>query len=188
MLLLGKNHSTMLTWLSDINCRDSDKHKPAIPYSKIKQILFHGTYPAFLFRNLGALPVTDNPTLLWRNLLADLILDSFALFLIDHLALSLSIRCTLLLIDRIALVLEWSTAFLIILRWALLFMNGFMDSSRHTDTLQLGNRVALLILNSGTLLPGILSCLALFLVLKSAFLSGDRLLDRSLRDLAFALL
>merc|ERR1719334_2535429 len=63
-----------------------------------------------------------------------------------------------------------------------------MGSSWHTDTLQLGNRVALLILNSGTLLPGILSCLALFLVLKSAFLSGNRLLDRSLRNLALALL
>ena len=157
-------------------------------FIKNKTDLFHGTYPAFLFRNLWALPVTNNSTLLWRNLLADLILNSFALFFINHLTLSFSIRCTLLLVDWIALVLEWSTAFLIILRWALLLMNSFMDSSWHTDTLQLGNRVALLILNSGTLLPDILSCLALFLVLKSAFLSGNRLLDRSLRDLALAFL
>jgi len=67
-------------------------------------------------------------------------------------------------------------------------MDSLMDSSRHIDALQLGNIVTLLILNGGTLLPGILSDLAIFPVLNTAFLARDSLLDRPLSDLTLALL
>jgi len=67
-------------------------------------------------------------------------------------------------------------------------MDSLMNSSWHIDALQLGNIVTLLILNSGTLLPGVLSGLALFPVLNTAFLTRDSLLDRPLSDLTLALL
>jgi len=67
-------------------------------------------------------------------------------------------------------------------------MDSLMNSSWNIDALQLGNVVTLLILNSGTLLPGILSSLALFPVLNTAFLARDSLLDRPLSDLTLALL
>ena len=67
-------------------------------------------------------------------------------------------------------------------------MNGFLDGSWNTDTLQLRNIVALLILNSVTLLPGVLSGLTILPVLDPAMLTGDRFLDRSLSDLTLAFL
>jgi len=144
--------------------------------------------PAFLLWDLGALPVTDNTTLLGRNVFADLVLNSATLLLVDHLTFSHSICCAFFLINRAALVLERGTALLIILSRTLLFMDSLMNSSWHIDALQLGNIVTLLILNSGTLLPGILSCLAFFPVLNTAFLARDSLLDRPLSDLTLALL
>merc|ERR1712243_440422 len=67
-------------------------------------------------------------------------------------------------------------------------MNGFLDSSRHTDTFQLWDVVALLILNCATLLPGVLSSLAVLSSLGSALPSRNSLLNSSLSDLTLALL
>jgi len=67
-------------------------------------------------------------------------------------------------------------------------MNSLMNSSWHIDALQLRNIVTLLILNGGTLFPGILSSLALFPVLNTAILARDSLLNRPLSDLTLALL
>ena len=146
------------------------------------------TYPAFLFGNLGALSIIDDTTLLRRNIFTDLILDSFALLLIDNLALSFSSSCTLLLFNRATLVFKRGAALLVILSPAFLFMNSFGNSSWHTDTLQLRNTVTLLILDGATLLPGVLGSLAILLVFKTTLLSRDRLLDRSLRNLALTFL
>merc|ERR1719309_1396367 len=127
-------------------------------------------------------------TLLGRNVFANFILNGAALLLIDHLTFSHSICCTFFLINRAALILEGGTALLVILSRTVLFMDGLMNSSWYIDALQLGNIVTLLILNGGTLLPGILSGLALFPVLNTAFLARDSLLDRPLCDLTLALL
>jgi len=144
--------------------------------------------PAFLLWHLRALPITNNTTLLGRHVLTDLILNGLALLLVDNLTLSFSSGSTFLLIDRTALVFKRGATLLIILRPTFLFMNSFGDSPWHTDTLQLRNTVTLLILDGATLLPGVLSSLAILLVFKTTLLSGDRLLDRSLRNLALSLL
>jgi len=67
-------------------------------------------------------------------------------------------------------------------------MDSLMNSSWHVDALQLGNIITLLILNRGTLLPGVLSSLTLLPVLDTAFLARDSLLNRPLSYLTFALL
>merc|ERR1719381_326946 len=130
----------------------------------------------------------SNAKLFRMRFLTNLILNSFTLLLVDNLALSLGVCCAFLLIHWITLVVVRGTAFLIVLGGALFFMNGFMDSSWDVDALQLRNTVALLVLNSGTLLPCILCGFTLFLVLKSALFTGNRFLDRSLSNLTLALL
>merc|ERR1719308_46235 len=144
--------------------------------------------PAFLFWDFGALPVTDNTTLLGRNILTDLILDSLTLLLVDNLALSFSSSCTFLFINRIALVLIRGCALLVLFSPTLLFIDSLRDGSWNTDTLQLRDIVTFLILNSATLLPGVLSRLTIFPILNPTLLTRDRLLNRSLGDLTLALL
>merc|ERR1712142_659332 len=144
--------------------------------------------PTLLFGDLRALSITDNSTLLGGNVLADLILDSGALLLIDNFTFSLSTSCTLLLHNWRTLVFIPGGAFLIKFSGAFFFMNGFLDSSWHTDTLQLRDVVTLLILNRATLLPGILSSLTVLSGLGSALPSRNSLLNSSLGDLTLALL
>merc|ERR1719342_325946 len=147
-----------------------------------------GNIPAFLFWDLGALSFIDDAALLGRNVLTNLFLNSVALFLIDNLALCFSICCAFLLINWTALVFKRGTAFLVILRRALFFMDSLSNSSGHADTFQLWNIVTLLVLNGAALLPGVLCSLTILSVLESTLLPGDRLLNRSLGDLTFALL
>ena len=146
------------------------------------------TYPAFLLWDLGALSFIDDAALLGRNVLTNLFLNSVALFLIDNLALCFSICCAFLLINWAALVVKRGTALLVVLGRALFFMDSLSNSSRHADTFQLWNIVTLLILYGAALLPGVLCSLTILPVLESTLLPGDRLLNRSLGDLTFALL
>ena len=67
-------------------------------------------------------------------------------------------------------------------------MDSLLDSSGNIDTLQLRHVIAHLILFSVALLPGVLSSLAVLLVLEPTLLAGHSLLDRSLSDLALPLL
>merc|ERR1719342_823019 len=67
-------------------------------------------------------------------------------------------------------------------------MNSLLDSSRHTDTLQLRDVVTLLILNRTTPLPGILNSLTVLSGLGSALSSRNSLLNSFLGNLTLALL
>merc|ERR1712198_671252 len=67
-------------------------------------------------------------------------------------------------------------------------MNSFLDSSWNVDTLQLRDIITLLILNSATLFPSVLSSLAVLSVLNPALFTGNRFLNRSLCDLTLTLL
>jgi len=67
-------------------------------------------------------------------------------------------------------------------------VDGLLDSSGDVDTLHLRNTVALLSKLLATLLLDVVSSLAVLAVLEAALLAGDRLLYRSLRDLALPLL
>ena len=138
--------------------------------------------------DLRALSVINNTTLLGRNVLTDLFLDSIALFFIDNFTLGFSICGALLFINRTALVFKRGTTLLIILSRALFFMDSLSNSSGHADTFQLWNIVTLLVLNGAALFPGVLCSLTILPVLESTLIPGDRLLNRSLRDLTFALL
>jgi len=144
--------------------------------------------PAFLLWDLGALSFIDDAALLGRNVLTNLFLNSVALFLIDNLALCFSICSAFLLVNWTALVFKRGTTLLVIFGRALFFMDSLSDSSGHADTFQLWNIVTLLILNGAALLPGVLCSLTILPVLESTLLPGDRLLNRSLGDLTFALL
>ena len=138
--------------------------------------------------DLGALSFIDYVTLLGRNILTNLFLDSLALFLVDNLTLGFGICSALLLINRTTLIFKRGAALLIILSGALFFMDSLRNSSGNADTFQLWNIIALLILNGAALLPGVLCSLTILPVLESTLLPGDRLLNRSLGDLTFALL
>ena len=150
--------------------------------------LFQNTHPAFLFWDLRALSFRHNTTLLWGNVFTDLILDSLALLLIDNITLRLSVGGALLLHHGLTFILIPCGTLLIILSRALLLMNSFLNSSWDIDTLQLWDIVALLILNSVALLPGVLSSLTVLPVLDPALLTGDWILNRSLSDLTLTLL
>merc|ERR1712002_603372 len=67
-------------------------------------------------------------------------------------------------------------------------MNSLLNGSWNTDTFQLRNVVALLILDSVTLLPSILSSLTILSVLNSALPSRSSLLHSSLVDLTLPFL
>merc|ERR1712145_25604 len=67
-------------------------------------------------------------------------------------------------------------------------MNSLLDSSWNVDTLQLRDIITLLILNSATLFPSVLSSLAVLSVLDPALFTGNRFLNRSLCDLTLTLL
>merc|ERR1719342_1272884 len=66
-------------------------------------------------------------------------------------------------------------------------MDSLLDSSWNVNTLQLRDIITLLILNSATLLPSVLSGLAVLSVLNPALFTGDRFLNRSLSDLTLTL-
>merc|ERR1719300_2299248 len=144
--------------------------------------------PAFLLRDLGALSFIDDAALLGRNVFTNLFLNSVALLLIDTLALCFSICRAFLLINWTTLVFKRSTSLLVIFGRALFFMDSLSDGSGHADTFQLRNIVALLILHGAALLSGVLCSLAILPVLEPTLLPGDRLLNRPLGDLTFALL
>merc|ERR1719474_463835 len=127
-------------------------------------------------------------TLLGRNILTDLVLDSLTLLLINNLTLSFSSSCTFLFINRAALVLIRGCALMVLFSSALFLMDSLRDSSWNTDTLQLRYIVTFLILHSATLLPGVLSSLTFLPILDPTLLTRDRLLNRSLGNLTFALL
>ena len=111
-----------------------------------KKIRYH---LAFLLWNLGALSVIDDATLLGGNILANLILDSATFLLVDDLTLSLSSCGTLLFLNRTALVLISVGTLLVIFGGTFLFVDSLLNGSWHTDTFQLGNVVALLVLEIG---------------------------------------
>merc|ERR1719342_1075611 len=67
-------------------------------------------------------------------------------------------------------------------------MDSLLNSSWNTDTFQLRDVVALLILNGATLLPGILSSLTVLSGLSSTLPPRDRLLNSPLGDLTPTLL
>ena len=67
-------------------------------------------------------------------------------------------------------------------------MNSLLDSPGDIDTLHLGDVVTLLLVLLLASLLDIIGSLAVLAVLEAALLAGDRLLYRSLRDLALPLL
>ena len=71
---------------------------------------------------------------------------------------------------------------------AFLFMDGLLDRSGQVDALDLRNVVALLSKLLATLLLDVIGSLAVLAVLEATLLTGDRLLDWPLGDLALALL
>ena len=67
-------------------------------------------------------------------------------------------------------------------------MDGLLDSPGDIDTLHLGDIVTLFLVLLLAPLLDIISSLAVLAVLEAALLTGDRLLDRPLRNLALPLL
>ena len=67
-------------------------------------------------------------------------------------------------------------------------MDGLLDRSGQVDALDLRNVVALLSKLLATLLLDVIGSLAVLAILQTALLTGDRLLDWPLGDLALALL
>ena len=67
-------------------------------------------------------------------------------------------------------------------------MDGLLDRSGQVDALDLRNVVALLSKLLATLLLDVIGSLAVLAILQTALLTGDRLLNWSLGDLALALL
>merc|ERR1711910_215164 len=150
--------------------------------------LLAGNIPAFLLGNQGALPLVDNATLLGGNIFAHLILDGLALPLIDDLTLGLGPGGALLLRDGGALLVVPGVALLVKFSGAFLLMDSLLDRSGKVDALNLRNVVALLSELLATLLLDVIGSLAVLAILQTALLTGDRLLDWSLGDLALALL
>ena len=145
-------------------------------------------HPALLLGHKRTLPVIDNATLLGGNVFADLILNGLALPLVDNLTLGLGPGGALFLRDRGALLVVPGAALLVKLSGAFLFMDGLLDRSGQVDALDLRNVVALLSKLLATLLLDVVGSLAVLAVLEAALLTGDRLLDRPLRNLALPLL
>ena len=69
-----------------------------------------------------------------------------------------------------------------------LLMDGLLDSPGDINALHLGNVVAFLLVFLLASLLNVISSLAVLAVLEAALLTGDRLLDRPLRNLALSLL
>ena len=67
-------------------------------------------------------------------------------------------------------------------------MDGFLDSPWDIHALHLGNVVALLLVLLLASFLDVIGSLAVLAVLEAALLTGDRLLDRPLRNLALPLL
>ena len=67
-------------------------------------------------------------------------------------------------------------------------MNSLLDSPGDIDTLHLGDVVTLLLVLLLAALLDVIGSLTVLAVLEAALLTGDRLLDRSLGDLALTLL
>jgi len=150
--------------------------------------LLAGDVPAFLLGNQGTLPLVHNAALLGGNIFTDLVLDGLTLPLIDNLALGLGPGGALLLRDGGALLVVPGAALLVKLSGAFLFMDGLLDRSGQVDALDLRNVVALLSKLLATLLLDVIGSLAVLAILQTALLTGDRLLDWPLGDLALALL
>ena len=146
------------------------------------------TYPAFLLGNQGTLPLVHNAALLGGNIFTDLVLNGLTLPLIDDLALGLGPGGALFLRDRGALLVVPGAALLVKLSGAFLFMDGLLDRSGQVDALDLRNVVALLSKLLATLLLDVIGSLAVLAILQTALLTGDRLLDWPLGDLALTLL
>ena len=145
-------------------------------------------YLAFLLGDSGAFPLIDHGTLFLRNILTDLILNSLALPVIDDLALGNSVGGALLLGHGLALPLIPGGAGLGSLRGTRFFMESFFDGSGDVDTLQFLRVVALLFLNSGTLLANIIGSGTVPLDLERTFSPLNLLLHWPLCDLASPLL
>ena len=69
-----------------------------------------------------------------------------------------------------------------------LLMDGLLDSPGDINALHLGNVVAFLLVFLLASLLNVIGSLAVLAVLEAALLTGDRLLDRPLRNLALPLL
>merc|ERR1712024_437529 len=106
----------------------------------------------------------------------------------DDLALGLGPSGALLLHDWGALLLVPCIALLVELRGTFLLMDGLLDSPGDINALHLGNVVAFLLVFLLATLLNVIGSLAVLAVLEAALLTGDRLLDRPLRNLALSLL
>merc|ERR1719418_522817 len=150
--------------------------------------LLAGNVPALLLGHKRTFPVIDNAALLGGNILAHLVLDGLALPLIDDLALGLGPGGALFLSDGGALLLIPGVALLVKLGGAFLLVDGLLDSPGDADALHLGDVVAFFLILLLASLLDVVGSLAVLAVLKATLLTGDRLLDRPLRDLALPLL